>query len=57
MPPSVFSTLTSPRFLSERLLTFLKSSRFSGIHCLSVSLRSDSEDEEYDRLELATGCT
>lgn len=49
MPPKVFSTLTSPNFLSAWLLTCLRSSRFSGMTCLRVVLRSGSDEEEYGR--------
>lgn len=49
IPPSVFSTLTSPRDLSPCALTFLSSSRFSGMMALRVSLRSGSEAEAYVR--------
>lgn len=46
MPPSAFSTLTSPSFLSPCALTFFKSSRFAGRTFLKVSLRSGSDEDE-----------
>lgn len=49
IPPSVFSTLTSPIFLSAWFFTFFSSSRFAGMISLSVVLRSGSEAEEYVR--------
>ena len=51
MPPSVFSTLTSPIVLLAWLLTFLRSSRFAGIASFKVVLRSGSEAEENFRIE------
>lgn len=45
MPPRVFSTLTSPIFLSACVLTFFSSSRLAGMTLARVSLRSGSEEE------------
>lgn len=46
IPPSVFSTLTTPSSLSAWAFTFLSSSRFAGRTFLKVSLRSGSDDDE-----------
>lgn len=46
IPPSVFSTLTSPIGLLAWPLTFLSNSRFAGKTCRSVALRSGSSAEE-----------
>lgn len=51
MPPSVFSTLTSPIILLAWLLTLLSNSRFAGIISLRVVLRSGSGAEEYVRTD------
>ena len=50
IPPNVFSILTSPIVLLAWLLTFFNSSRFSGIACLRVVLRSGSAVEERQRV-------
>lgn len=58
MPPRVFSTLTSPMTAELWDLTFLRSSRFSGMTSLRVVLRSGSEEDEYglaERLAMAPG--
>lgn len=49
MPPMACPTWTSPITLSERLLTFLKSSRFAGMTSFRVVFRSGSLDVEYAR--------
>lgn len=46
MPPRVFSTLTSPSFLSLWALTFFSSSRFSGRTFWKVSFSEGSDEEE-----------